>query len=175
MDERLSGNIVNRTLALMIDGLLLIIMFPFNSVFLSTFFLSKQELGTYINSAMCTTLIYLFISYCYYIICTAKFGKTFGKKCLRLQVVTLNGTLPGYKQAFLRYLPFIILTSAELLIFLLFGSLYKQGTEENIRMFLGIASIIWLIASVVVLLRNPINRTIHDFIAGTRVVNVIKY
>lgn len=108
----------------------------------------------------------------YFIILHAKFGQTIGKRVANVKVLDISETPIGYRQAFLRELPNLILSVASFIVTDLLeigavnvGSPAYFWTNPMIIIFH-----LWLIADLGVFLFNEKRRALHDYIAGTVVV-----
>lgn len=123
--------------------------------------------------------------YAYEIYFHGRWGQTPGKKSQGIKVVALNGTLITWKQAFLRSsvgLGLGVLSAISTLVALFrmtdeeFSSLswidlsVRQAELSPYINEIIIASYIWFASEVVILLFNRKKRALHDFIAGTIVV-----
>jgi len=107
-------------------------------------------------------------------------GQTLGKKAVKVRVVALDGQPLSMRQALLREIVPIVLGLAYLLYVLLNLEAYERVVMtgvwdarllpvENAR---GIASIVWPLAQIVVMVLNKKRRAIHDYIAGSVVVRL---
>jgi len=116
-----------------------------------------------------------------------RFGGTPGKRLMRVSIVKVSGEPVTYREACLRYFPEWILgiaTSIALMIaaFQLTDSQYFSATSLMERTKLITSSApswygpiqfvlnIWVWSELVVMLTNKKRRAIHDFIAGTVVI-----
>ncbi len=106
-----------------------------------------------------------------------KYGQTFGKMSTRVKVMDVSeGPEPlSLFQAFLRDIAYVV----DGLIWVAFAySLYLYGigpsSEEyaSATQYLFIPILIWFIGDLVVCLRSPKRRALHDLIAGTVVVRL---
>jgi uncharacterized RDD family membrane protein YckC len=115
-----------------------------------------------------------------------RFGGTPGKLIVGVRIRKVNGEAVGYREAFLRELPELILTTLTS-IALLIPVLHMSDTEYHALSFmerakrtvelapswykpLQIVQNVWVWGELIVLLTNRKRRALHDFIAGTVVV-----
>lgn len=117
-----------------------------------------------------------------------RFGQTLGKRAVGIRVVTLEGTPISWNQAFMRSsvsLVFALLTMAASLIAYLhfpdaqYSALGWWQRQTKLADFypswaytVSTASTIWVWSEVLVVLLNKKKRALHDFIAGTVVIEV---
>ena len=137
------------------------------------------------NWAFLTLIPLTFFFYGYEIFFHGRWGQTIGKRSQNIKVVSLDGTSITWKQAFLRSSVGVglgLLSSISTLVALLrmteaeFSGL--SWTELQIRQSelspyfnqIVIAIYAWTGSEVVVLLFNRKKRALHDFIAGTVVL-----
>lgn len=135
--------------------------------------------------ALLTLLPFTLFAYAYEIYFHGRWGQTVGKRSQNIRVVSVDGAAITWKQAFLRSSVGIglgVLSAASNLVGLLkmtdddFSSLSwlellaRQGELAPYSNEIAIASVVWTWSEVVVLLLNRKRRSLHDFIAGTVVV-----
>ena len=135
--------------------------------------------------AFLTELPLAFLFYGYEIYFHGRWGQTFGKRSVSIKVVALDGSSVTWRQAFLRSsvgLGLGVLYSISTFVALFnmtdadFSSLswadlaIKQADLSPYINEITIAMYIWMASEVVVLLFNRKKRALHDFIAGTVVV-----
>jgi uncharacterized RDD family membrane protein YckC len=129
-----------------------------------------------------STLLWLF----YYVYLVRRFGGTPGKLMVGIRIRKLDGSPVGYREAFLRSLPDISLSTLMSIAFIL--ALFQMSdaeyhsltsTERTKRMIelapawyqpLQWIQTAWVWGELLVLLTNKKRRALHDFIAGTVVV-----
>ena len=114
-----------------------------------------------------------------------RWGQTIGKRSLDIRVASLDGSVISWKQAFLR--SSVGLGLGALAAISTFGALFAMtdgefsnlswielaGRKSELSPFINeinIATQIWVWSEVVVLLFNRKRRALHDFIAGSVVV-----
>jgi uncharacterized RDD family membrane protein YckC len=123
----------------------------------------------------------------YHVYLVAKFGGTPGKLVVGIKVVKLNFEPVGIKEAALRYsveFGLLILSSAMMIYAVckadesyyislpwLQRAKYLQSFYPTVAMIHLILSNIWVWGELIVLLTNEKKRAIHDFIAGTVIVD----
>lgn len=138
-------------------------------------------------------LIYFIILWCYFIYSTGKYGRTAGKAAMHLAVFLSDGSKPaGYKQAVLRYAPWMALDA-----FITLGSyidrvthdsntfpeLFKQTsindtpweilTSPTLNQILIVTDslyILFIVATIITYFKSKQRRAPHDFLANTIVV-----
>jgi len=135
--------------------------------------------------AFLTLIPLTFSFYAYEIYLHGRWGQTIGKRSQDISVVSLDGTSITWKQAFLRSsvgLGLGVLSSISTLVALFsmtdgeFSTLswmelaVRQSELSPYIDQIVIATYIWTGSEVVVLLFNRKKRALHDFIAGTVVV-----
>jgi len=120
-----------------------------------------------------------------------RFGGSPGKLLMRIKIVKIDGGAVGYREAILRYLVLFTLSTASSAALVLaffhmpedayaaysdsankatFLLTYAPGWYPSLQMI----TLIWAAAELVVLLRNDQRRTVHDFMAGTVVIETPK-
>lgn len=103
------------------------------------------------------------------------YGQTLGKKAFGVKVLDVSESPITMRQAFLRESIYIAINTIALILsiyFLLSGS---RGDSESVSiaaMTLGLGALLWFVAEILTCLLNQKRRAIHDFIAGTVVVNI---
>lgn len=100
----------------------------------------------------------------YHIYMNGTFGATVGKMALGIKIVQLDGRAIDYSIAALRYSPFIAFG----VISLVFGASQSAAPALDAGTVLNL---LYCLAAIVVLIINPMKRTIHDFLAKTVVIN----
>jgi uncharacterized RDD family membrane protein YckC len=123
----------------------------------------------------------------YMIYLHGRFGQTLGKKIMKIQVVTLNGTRIGWKEAWLRSSVDVVLSSVNFGVILLtitktsdakwYVPLFERWTNIQEILPAWVAwvdgfMILWTFSEVIVMLLNQQRRALHDFIAGTAVISL---
>jgi len=103
----------------------------------------------------------------YTIAMVGKYGSTYGKMFLHLQIVRSDGTVAGYREAALREVPLILYSIALIMV------MGMQGTPQAVLVVVAIYGLV-VIADVAWMATNVERRTLHDLIAGTMVVRVEK-
>lgn len=122
----------------------------------------------------------------FYVYLVKQHGGTPGKLLLRLKIVKLDGTPVGYKEALLRYSVLFVLSAASGAAIVL-GTLSMSDTEyfslgwqeRALRQtelapfwYVWVTALmnVWIWGEFVVILTNKKRRALHDFMAGTVVV-----
>jgi len=111
----------------------------------------------------------------YYVGAHAVFGATVGKAAMRVRVIALDGSVPGWKRAALRdivvliLLPYTIVTSLPAAWDGL-AHLTRTAEPSAADKALGTAFILWFLLELLTMLFNRRRRALHDFIAGTVVI-----
>lgn len=102
----------------------------------------------------------------YYIFMHGQYGATCGKMALNMRVRKRDGSDIDFAIAAMRYSPFLVFG---------LGTLFLQppaGVAPGpVASMWGLVQLLFLIASVIILVANAQKRTIHDMLAGTVVVN----
>lgn len=104
------------------------------------------------------------LSFSYEIVAHAKFGKTLGKHVMGARVVRLDYTSIGWKEAWLR-------SSVSVAFFVVESFLAGVEAAEMWTDTISILSQLWVWSEVIVMLCNEQRRALHDFIAGTLVID----
>lgn len=175
--QSLYGNFGERFAALLLDGL---IMSPITIIVL---LLNNQNLYyTYFTAPAA-----LLFNLAYHIILPVHYGATPGKLAMGLFILKTDGGYIGYKEAFLKFLPVIIINIIAV-IFSFYGisqvdnTIYndmgwfdKQQYLQSFYPFFGRTMIIILpnvlyFTSLILFLLNDRKRSFTDIIAGTVVV-----
>jgi uncharacterized RDD family membrane protein YckC len=126
----------------------------------------------------------LLLSLFYNIYLVHRLGGTPGKRLAGLEVRKLDGTAIGYREAALRFLPELIMTSLLSLGYafaalnmtdLEYGSLsfHDRNYQMPVSFWYQVVNVayqIWVWSELVVMLTNKKRRALHDFIAGTVVI-----
>jgi len=131
-------------------------------------------------------ILFSFIMTGYWVFCHGRWGKTIGKKLTGTYVATLDGNHISWKQAFLRSsvdIIFAIIASTILLPIYLsipiegYAELTSRDRFELIKSFWPVwypyfnnTQQIWIWSEFIVILTNKRKRALHDFIAGTVVL-----
>jgi uncharacterized RDD family membrane protein YckC len=148
------------------------------------FWLNSFGLGAHIFSALFNLLFFTF----YHVFLVAKYGGTPGKLVVGIKVVKLNFEPVGIREAALRYsveFGLLILSNAMLIYALTQADVayyislpwierakYLTSFYPTLQIIYMFASNIWVWGELIVLLTNEKKRAVHDFIAGTVIVDV---
>jgi uncharacterized RDD family membrane protein YckC len=101
----------------------------------------------------------------------ARWGYTLGKLMLGLRVATVDGvTPPPLKNAFLRWLPLLILGNLPMLVGHFAPPNWSQDVFSQGRWHANVWQLVvlgWLLADVVAALLTHARRSLHDFVAHT--------
>ncbi len=135
-----------------------------------------------------TGLILFQATWCFYLVYFHyRWGQTLGKKALSIKVVRLDGGPVSLKQAALRAISALVLAAFGATSAVIGALSIDVASFENLPFVerfvaFGLAqpgsqaiqavSTLWLIAEIIAFLATPERRTVHDFIAGTRVISV---
>lgn len=114
----------------------------------------------------------------YYIFCHARWGQTLGKRAVGIRVVKVSGERLTWREAILRSLVDVVLTIFYILSMasILFPNLEALWLEWVIAFSslwiikLDIIGQVWFWSELVTMLFNKKKRALHDFIAGTVVI-----
>ncbi len=122
---------------------------------------------------------------------TTTYGATWGKSAMGLRIVKLDGSPITFKEANLRYLPYLLMA-----LFGLLGSItafyslpipsvfFDAGFQERNLMLqqhqplwaglVNLLVMLFMLVDILVLVFNKQKRSLHDQIAGTMVIKVTK-
>ena len=155
-------------------------------VFIPFIFIVHYLKGISIGIAMITVIIYSTLSSMYTIYFHYRFGATLGKMAVGIKVALPNGSAIGLKQAILRssvdlgFALFIIIAQIIALSNVDPEQYLSAGWIERSRYIVplfpawyGVVAVgfrVWYWSELLVLLFNKRKRAIHDFIAGTVVI-----
>lgn len=116
---------------------------------------------------------YLFCWTAYLVICHGRWGQTLGKKLTGIKLYdTDEQHLIGYRRAFYReVIPFLLQFAAITSVILQPKSAVAAKTIDSYQMGM-LAFHLWFLLEIVTLLLNPKRRAVHDFIAGSVVLNI---
>ncbi len=162
----------NRLGAWIIDGLI------FSPIIFAGAFAETWGFGSndWVFNALVPFANILMISY--YVLLHWKYGQTVGKKVAKVKVVDITEKPITFSQAFMRdiayVIHFLIIMAASYSMIL---SGYSSDSERyyGIIQYLTIPVWLWFIVDVVVCLKSPKHRALHDYIAGTVVVRLDMY
>jgi uncharacterized RDD family membrane protein YckC len=117
-----------------------------------------------------------------------RYGGTPGKLMLGLRILRVDGTPAGYKEALLRYAPLFVMAFFVSVAFAIaawkmseaeYLSLGWQDRFARLKQLtpwwygpLYLLETIWVFSEFVVMMTNKKRRALHDFVAGTVVVNI---
>jgi len=149
-------------------------------VFMPLGWLDSWVLGTQRPAAI--LIGWMLISYpsywLYSVLMHGHYGQTLGKKAAGVVVLDLAESPISMKQAFLRDSIYIAINSAALIGMIYHtlsrGSATFAEDPESLtgpEMILVVAGLVWFVAEILTCLTNKKRRAVHDFIAGTVVVN----
>jgi uncharacterized RDD family membrane protein YckC len=141
-------------------------------IFLPLFFLGSWVFGPDEEKSIIWLLIQNSIYFAYSVIGHSKYGFTLGKKLTSVKVVqhTDESKLLTTTEAFKRELLGIAFVLIELFII---ASGYAENYDDDL--ILTLCSFAWLFAELVTMLFNSKRRSVHDFIAGSVVIDVKVY
>lgn len=114
-------------------------------------------------NSMVAQLIGFGISVGYNIYMNGAFGATLGKMALDMRIVQIDGRRIDYTTAALRYSPFIVFGVISIL--LANPDVAAPGLDTG-----SILNLLYCIAAIIVLVSNPMKRTLHDLLAKTVVI-----
>ncbi|MFH2046790.1 MAG: RDD family protein [Pseudomonadota bacterium] len=128
--------------------------------------------------------------FAYHIYMNANYGGTFGKLIMGIKITKVDGETIHYKEAFLRNI--VDLSFGIIIVFMQAYTLFNisDPSYDNLSWFkqavflhenmpqaynpIYTASQIWIWSELIVLLFNQKKRALHDFIAGTVVLDIKK-
>lgn len=156
-------------------------------VFIPFMFLFHYMQGISIPVAIMTASLSSVLFSFYTVFFHYRFGATLGKMAVSIKITLPNGSGIGFKQAILRSsvdLGFSLLviisnvaaiSSADPEVYLAAGWVERaEYVHPLLPVWYGIVSVgfrVWVWSEVVVILFNQRRRALHDFIAGTIVIN----
>jgi uncharacterized RDD family membrane protein YckC len=150
-----------------LDGLIFV---PF--YVMEEFFFVSNNIGIVIGKELFNIICWAL----YVIIGHGKFGQTVGKKLMKIKVYDLDEKkLVGYTRAFFRESIWIVLSISGIIYLYVDNMSFSVLTPEVIEKydnFLIYTSLGWFVIELVTTLSNPKRRAVHDFIAGSVVINL---
>jgi len=159
-----------RFIAGLIDGL----------IFLPFAFLDNRIANSNNKSLFIGWMLFHLICWTLYVVIGhGRFGQTIGKRLMGIKVFDLTEKhIIGYKRAFLREAVWFL---AEIvgIIYLMVSTFNDSNFNETLldtyySSIVGLISAIWLILELITMLFNNKRRALHDFIAGSVVVDLNK-
>lgn len=135
------------------------------------------------TTSLVAAVVYIMLVVTYDISFVAKYGQTLGKMAVGIKIVKIDGQLVSWKEAILRHsvnIIFAIINGVVLCYAITkipeseYISLSWKARDLRINEFypawINMMSYVWIWSEVVVLLFNKRKRALHDFIAGTVVI-----
>jgi uncharacterized RDD family membrane protein YckC len=137
---------------------------------------SVQALAHPFALAMGLTVV---ASAAYYVVPTARWGATLGKKWLRMRVHSLDGGLPDWSQSLIRYFAFVGLGAFGTVVTILDLVVNKAFMPSNVAvdaltLVLSQVTLVLTIVSIVFITSRPDRRGLHDRLARTVVHDISK-
>ncbi len=124
------------------------------------------------------TILYTFIWTTYVVVGHGKYGHTIGKKLMKIQVLDKNEQMPiGYGRAFIR--ESVCFFAAVIgIIYFIIATYSNPVINESLREtyfenFVSRITSIWFILELITALTNNKRRALHDFLAGSVVVDIL--
>jgi len=166
-----------RFLAILIDGVVWLPLWPFN------LWIVSLPSTIYLTAIVFEHLVFLW----YLIYFHARWGQSVGKMLVKIQVVRKTGSKIGWRESLWRYIPnigmsILILTERSLSLIIYPDSYLSRGNKDvemekilNDPCFMialcsfGL-TFIWYNLDVITLLMNKKRRALHDYSAGTVVI-----
>jgi uncharacterized RDD family membrane protein YckC len=148
--------------------------------------LYANRLGLYVH--LITLVPSLVFSLWYHVYLTQRNGGTPGKTVINLKIIRIDGNPIGWREAILRHIVLFGLTLVSTVMMVIsvfqadpdvFNSLdgnwlkqaqYLNSFHPNFNIFYLWATNIWVYSELIVMLTNKRKRAIHDYIAGTVIV-----
>jgi uncharacterized RDD family membrane protein YckC len=148
--------------------------------------LYANRLGLYVH--LITLVPSLVFSLWYHVYLTQRNGGTPGKTVINLKIIRIDGNPIGWREAILRHIVLFALTLVSTIMMVIsvfqadpdvFNSLdgnwlkqaqYLNSFHPNFNIFYLWATNIWVYSELIVMLTNKRKRAIHDYIAGTVIV-----
>lgn len=109
----------------------------------------------------------------YTIYLNGKDGATLGKRVCKIRIVKRDGTAISYKDAIIRYMPYLVMTLIAVLGYILqVSGISLPGASTPFIKLYGLSIFVWYLISIVRLCSDEQRRTLHDFFAKTVVIKV---
>lgn len=158
-----------RFVAALIDN---IIFIPF--FFLGSFFEDSNSKTLFVGWTAFQTICWTL----YVVISHGRFGQTIGKRLMGIKVFALNEKdLIGYKNAFLRESIWFFAVVAGIIYFLISTSnnpVIDKESKSYYEHAVNLVSGLWLLLELITMFFNTKRRALHDFLAGSVVVDLIE-
>lgn len=154
----------NRFLAGLIDGLLFL---PLTLV--AGYVIMNDRITAWSDLAFnCIWMIYVVVGH-------GKYGQTIGKKLMNIKVLDKGEEkVIGYTRAFYRESIWFFLSVAAIL-YIVFAVDPADTTEiDKYQQWSALLTLGWFVVELVTMLTNNKRRAVHDFIAGSVVINLEK-
>jgi uncharacterized RDD family membrane protein YckC len=168
MIENRYKTFANRFLAGIIDGLIFIPFFIIGEMF----FADKYTSQLWLN--LSETVLYTV----YVVVGHGKYGQTIGKKVMKIKVLDLEeSNLIGYKRAIIRESIWILISLSLSVYFIMDSDGASLNGQDEIARHDNISTMVsfaWLAAELITMLTNNKRRALHDFMAGSVVINLKK-
>lgn len=118
-------------------------------------------------------LLPFFDLYIYSVALHALSGQTFGKVFMSVKVVNyLDGDDISFKQAFMRDAVAILITLFSVAMLPVDSVENLPAQYNELLIWILTVSLAWFIIDIITMLSNEKRRTMHDYIAGTVVINI---
>ncbi|HMD53568.1 MAG TPA: RDD family protein, partial [Phycisphaerae bacterium] len=177
------GTVWQRVVAKSIDYL---VLFPLGILHIWLLYLSK-------TAALIQVIPSTVVWYVYFIYCSGRFGQTTGMWAMNIRITKIDGSIIGWREAWLRSLINIIFGTIGVISFFvtfhyISGTLYDAADWKQKAAFfktarysflavfawLHLVQDIWLWGDILTILLNQKRQALHDFIAGTVVIALPK-
>jgi uncharacterized RDD family membrane protein YckC len=134
------------------------------------------ERSTNTNAFLLFTILHVLLFTAYLVIGHGRYGQTIGKYLMGIKVLDVNEEkVIGYRRAFLRECVWFIAQTAGIVYLIVdnMKSVEPMAIHETYyKSIVGVITSTWLILEVVTMMFNKKRRALHDFIAGSVVINL---
>jgi uncharacterized RDD family membrane protein YckC len=136
------------------------------------YFVGTSDKALFIGS----TITYLFCLTFYSIFLHGKYGQTIGKRVVGIKVLSTNEkNCIGYKRALCRdsiYILMNLIGVAYLIIKTRHLNEIDLILKLHYKSFIGLVSLVWLVTELITMFSNSKRRALHDYLAGSVVVDI---
>jgi uncharacterized RDD family membrane protein YckC len=160
-----------RLFAGIIDGLVFLPLIIFQTI-IEEYFIDMYSRWIFIGFEFFYAICWML----YVVVGHGKYGQTVGKKLLKIKVFDIDEkNLIGYRRAFLRESVWFFVSIAGIIYLIIITqniSSINEGISEKYDDIVGLTSLSWFVVELITMLSNYKRRAVHDFIAGSVVVDL---